>query len=147
MSDTDRHIDHWRAADNQCRVSGKLPLADGELLPAGALGDEPPDEDRLLEAIGSEGVSFERAYRRAVWGLWPRTRQVDVLVQAGTGSELAVQEMLVAADGASADALDMAGRIMSMGRSRARATLPVERGRCGLARCAVCSAVRLVVFA
>ena len=113
VSDTARYIDHWRAADGHCGAFGKLPLADDELLPAGALDDEPLDEDRLLEATGNEGVSFERAYRRAVLVLWPRTRRVDVLLQAGIGSALPALEMLVAADGASADALDMAERIVA----------------------------------
>jgi hypothetical protein len=113
VSDTDRYIDHWIAADGLGRAFGRLPLADGELLPAGALDDEPPDEDRLLEATGNEGISFERAYRRAALVLWPQARQVDVLLQAGVGSALPALEALLAADGASADALDMAEPIVA----------------------------------
>ena len=113
VSDTARYIDHWIAADGQGRAFGRLPLADGELLPAGALDDEPPDEDRLLEATGNEGVSFERAYRRAALILWPLARQVDVLLQAGVGSALAALEVLIAADGASAGALEMAERVVA----------------------------------
>ncbi len=113
VSDTDRYIDHWIAADGQGRTFGRLPLADFELLPAGALDDEQPDEDRLLEATGNEGVSFERAYRRAALILWPQARQVDVLLQAGVGSALPALEVLLAADGASAGALDMAERIVA----------------------------------
>lgn len=113
VSDTDRYIDHWIAADGQGRTFGRLPLEDGELLPAGALDDEPPDEDRLLEATGNEGVSFERAYRRAALILWPQARQVDVLLQAGVGSALPGLEVLLAADGASPDALDMVERIVA----------------------------------
>lgn len=113
VSDGDRYIDHWIAADGRVPTFGRLPLADGELLPAGALDDEPPDEDRLLEATGNEGVSFERAYRRAVLILWPQAWQVEVLLQAGVGTALPALEAMLAAQGASAGALDMAERILA----------------------------------
>jgi hypothetical protein len=115
ISDTARYIDHWVAAGDQRPALGRLPLGHGELLPAGALDDEPPDEDRLLESTGNEGVSFERAYRRAALILWPRARQIEVLLQAGVGAALPVLEAVLAADGASADspALDVAGRIVT----------------------------------
>ncbi len=138
VSDTDRYIDHWIAADGQGRAFGRLPLADGELLPAGALDDEPPDEDRLLEATGNEGVSFERAYRRTALVLWPRARQVDVLLQAGVGSALPALEVLLAADGASADALDMAERIVAHWSRQSRPRYVVGREgplRVGMLRC------------
>ncbi len=112
VSDGDRYIDHWVAADGDRPSFGRLPLQDGELLPADALDDEPPDEDRLLEATGNEGVSFERAYRRAVLVVWPRIRQVDVLLQAGVGAALPALEAMLATQGASAGALEMAERIV-----------------------------------
>ncbi len=115
ISDTARYIDHWVTIGDQRPALGRLPLGQGELLPAGALDDEPPDEDRLLESTGNEGVSFERAYRRAALILWPSARQIEVLLQAGVGAALPMLEELLAADGASADApaLDMAGRIVA----------------------------------
>ena len=115
ISDTARYIDHWVAVGDQRPSFGRLPLGHGELLPAGALDDEPPDEDRLLESTGNEGVSFERAYRRAALILWPRARQVEVLLQAGVGAALTMLEEVLAADSAGADslALDMAGRIVA----------------------------------
>jgi hypothetical protein len=115
ISDTARYIDHWVAAGDQRPALGRLPLGHGELLPAGALDDEPPDEDRLLESTGNEGVSFERAYRRAALILWPRAGEVEVLLQAGVGAALPMLEEVLAADGASAGslALDVAGRIVA----------------------------------
>lgn len=97
VSDTDRYIDSWFAAGDTRPALGRLPLGLGELLPAGALDDEPPDEDRLLESTGNEGVSFERAYRRAALILWPRARQMEVLLQAGVGSALPMLEEALAA--------------------------------------------------
>lgn len=140
VSDTDRYIDHWIATDGLGRAFGRLPLAEGELLPAGALDDVPPDEDRLLEATGNEGVSFERAYRRAALILWPRARQVDALLQAGVGSALPALEALLAADGASADALDMAERIVAHWSQQSRPRYVVERQgplRVAMVRCLV----------
>jgi hypothetical protein len=113
VSDAERYIDHWIGADGHAPTFGRLPLADGELLPAGALDDEPPDEERLLEATGNEGVSFERAYRRAVLVLWPRARQVEVLLQGGVGSALPALEAMLSAQGPSAGALDVAERIVA----------------------------------
>ncbi len=115
VSDIARYIDHWVAAGDQRPALGRLPLEHGELLPAGALDDDPPDEDRLLESTGNEGVSFERAYRRAALILWPRARQIEVLLQAGVGEALPMLEEVLAADGAGAGApaLDMAGRIVA----------------------------------
>jgi len=115
ISDAARYIDHWVAAGDQRPALGRVPLGHGELLPAGALDDEPPDEDRLLEATGNEGVSFERAYRRAALILWPRAGQVEVLLQAGVGAALPLLEAVLAADGASAGspALDVAERIVA----------------------------------
>ncbi|WP_171016108.1 2OG-Fe(II) oxygenase [Ramlibacter sp. 2FC] len=115
ISDTARYIDHWVAAGDQRPALGRLPLGHGELLPAGALDDEPPDEDRLLESTGNEGVSFERAYRRAALILWPRARQVEVLLQAGVDAALPLLEEVLAAEGVSAGApaLDLAERIVA----------------------------------
>lgn len=114
-SDTARYIDDLITPDGQRPAIGRVPLGHGELLPAGALDDEPPDEDRLLESTGNEGVSFERAYRRAALILWPQARQIEVLLQAGVGAALPMLEEALAADGGSADApaLDMAGRIVA----------------------------------
>ena len=115
ISDTTRYIDHWVAPGDQKPALGRLPLGPGELLPAGALDDEPPDEDRLLESTGNEGVSFERAYRRAALVLWPRARQVEVLLQAGVAAALPMLEEALAADAADAGAaaLDVAERIVA----------------------------------
>jgi predicted 2-oxoglutarate/Fe(II)-dependent dioxygenase YbiX len=127
VSDRDRYVDHWIAADSRLPAFGRLPLAHGELLPAGALDDEPPDEDRLLEATGNEGVSFERAYRRAVLVLWPRALQVDVLLQAGVGAALPALEATLAAQGASADALSAAERIIAHWSRQRHPRYPSDR--------------------
>ena len=62
---------------------GAIPLGDGELLPEGALDEEEPDEQRVSEATGNEGASFERSYRRAAIVVWDEWRYPDVLLQAG----------------------------------------------------------------
>jgi hypothetical protein len=82
------YIDHWLTAEDRAADFGRLPLGEGELLPAGALDGEPPDEQRVLEATGNEGASFERSYHRAVLVIWPRSRFVEVLLQAGARAAL-----------------------------------------------------------
>lgn len=88
VSDTSRFIDQWRNLDDQPVEFGPLPLEDGELLPDGALDSEKPDEQRLTEATGNEGATFQRSYHRAALVLWPRERFVDVLLQSGVGAAL-----------------------------------------------------------
>lgn len=88
VSDSWQYVDQWVDREG-CPVDfGPLPLADGELLPAGALDDEMPDDQRLLEASGNEGASFERAYHRAALVIWHRERYAEVLLQAGMGAVL-----------------------------------------------------------
>lgn len=99
VSDGSRHIDQWVNAQDQPVAYGQLPLEDGEALPAGALDDEHPDEQRLMEATGNEGASFERSYHRAALVIWPRERFAGVLIQAGVGAALPhLAERLAAGD-------------------------------------------------
>jgi hypothetical protein len=83
VSDAWHYVDHWVDGQNRSVDFGKLPLKENELLPAGALDDAAPDEQRLTEATGNEGASFERSYRRAALVMWPRNRSADVLLQGG----------------------------------------------------------------
>jgi 2OG-Fe(II) oxygenase superfamily len=88
VADGRAYIDNWLTLEDRTVDFGRLPLREGELLPAGALDDEAPDEQRLLEASGNEGVSFERAYHRAAIVLWPPSRFIDVLLQTGVHAAL-----------------------------------------------------------
>ena len=84
-----RHYgDQWRDLRDQPVEFGEIPLEPGELLPAGALDEEEPDEQRLMEASGNEGASFERSYHRAALVIWRRERYAEVLLQAGVQTAL-----------------------------------------------------------
>ena len=50
-------IDSWVDTQDRPVGFGKIPLAKGELLPAGSLDDEKPDTQRVSEATGNEGGS------------------------------------------------------------------------------------------
>jgi hypothetical protein len=103
VSDGSQHIDEWRNVQDQPVAYGKVPLEDGEVLPAGALDEEEPDEQRLTEATGNGGASFERAYHRAALVIWPSKRFASVLLQAGVGAALPhLAERLTAGDKAAA---------------------------------------------
>jgi hypothetical protein len=88
VSDSSSYLDQWVDAQDRRVDFGKLPLGEGELLPHGALDDEKPDEQRLTEATGNEGASFERSYHRAALVIWPREQFAGVLLQAGVGAAL-----------------------------------------------------------
>ncbi len=99
ISDASRHIDKWVNTQDQPVAYGRLPLEEGEVLPAGSLDDEDPDEQRLMEATGNEGASFERSYHRATLVIWPRERFAGVLIQAGVGAALPhLAERLIGGD-------------------------------------------------
>lgn len=88
VDDTWQYADEWRDTDDRIVEFGRIPLTAGELLPAGALDGEPPDEKRLTEASGNEGAAYERSYHRAALVLWRRNRTADVLLQAGVVAAL-----------------------------------------------------------
>ena len=74
-------LDGWVAADGTSPAFGRIPLKNGELLPADALDDAEPDEKRVREASGNEGIDIEQTYLIAALILWPRAKTVAVLAQ------------------------------------------------------------------
>ncbi|MCA8962585.1 MAG: 2OG-Fe(II) oxygenase, partial [Planctomycetes bacterium] len=84
--DASASIDEWRDTQDRSVDFGSIPLGRGELLPAGGLRNEKPDVQRVAEATGNEGGSFERAYHRAVIVLWPQSRYGEVLLQSGAAA-------------------------------------------------------------
>ena len=99
VTNNEWHIGEWHDTEDHPAAFGDVPLGEGEVLPAGALDGEKPDEQRLTEATGNEGASFERAYHRAALVLWPRERFADVLLQAGVAAALPYFAERVAACG------------------------------------------------
>ena len=96
VDDNWQYVDDWRGIDDRAVKFGRIPIAAGELLPAGALDGEPPDEKRLTEASGNEGATYERSYRRAALVLWRRDRTADVLLQSGVVAALPFLKRLAA---------------------------------------------------
>ena len=94
IDDSWQYVDEWRDAADQAVEFGRIPLAAGELVPAGALDDEPPDQKRLTEASGNEGATYERSYHRAALVLWPANRTIDVLLEGGVVATLAYLKRL-----------------------------------------------------
>jgi len=88
VSDWRHYVNQWRDLSDQSVEFGEIPLEPGELLPMGALDGEKPDRQRLMEASGNEGASFERSYHRAALVIWRRERYASVLLQAGVTAAL-----------------------------------------------------------
>jgi hypothetical protein len=113
VDDTWQYVDEWRDTDDRVLAFGRIPLAGHELLPAGALDGEPPDEKRLTEASGNEGATYERSYYRAALVLWRQNRTTDVLLQAGVVAALPYLKQLAACGKrAQPEAIAVADRIL-----------------------------------
>ena len=116
VSESHWRIGEWHDTDDHPVAFGDVPLGEGEVLPAGALDNEEPDEQRLLEATGNEGASFERAYHRAALVLWPRERFADVLLQAGVAAVLPYFAERVAACGGAVGATAQRKPVLAIAR-------------------------------
>ncbi|UIF88934.1 2OG-Fe(II) oxygenase [Cupriavidus sp. UYPR2.512] len=81
-------ISDWRQPDGSKPAITALPFEEDELCPPGSFDELEPDEQHFHEATGNEGATFERTYRRAAFVLWPRTRRLAVIHQAGLGVTL-----------------------------------------------------------
>ena len=113
VDDTWQYLDEWRDTEDRAVAFGRIPLAEGELLPAGALDEEPPDHKRLTEASGNEGASYERSYHRAALVLWPANRTVDVLLKGGVvGAVQYLKQLGVNGGKAQSKAVSVARRIV-----------------------------------
>ena len=115
IHDWRRFIDSWVDPHDKPVRFGELPLGVGELLPAGALDGEPPDELRVREATGNEGGSLERAYHRAAIVIWPAAGFAKVVLQGGVTSCVPYFAMLVREAGTRAEreqARDFAGMLL-----------------------------------
>lgn len=99
VCDGRHYVSQWRDLRDQPVEFGEIPLEPGELLPTGALDEEKPDEQRLMEASGNEGASFERSYHRAALVIWRRERYAEVLLQAGVAAALPYLKERIAACG------------------------------------------------
>ena len=86
VCETSQYLSNWITPSGEPADFGEIPLGPGELLPAGALDGEKPDSQRVTEATGNEGASFERSYHRAVVVLWPEQRYPEILLQSGARS-------------------------------------------------------------
>ena len=87
--DTDHWLDGWIGRDGSRPALERIPLLPGELLPRGALDGAAPDRQWLREATGNEGVTLQRAYRRAALVVWPRAKTLEVMASAGVGRAVA----------------------------------------------------------
>jgi hypothetical protein len=81
-------LSDWRSPDGAAAELGVFPVEEGELCPPDVFDEMEPDEQEFHEATGNEGVSFERSYRRAALVLWPGSRRLEVISQAGLAVSL-----------------------------------------------------------
>jgi hypothetical protein len=137
VDDAWKYVDEWRDTGDRAMEFGPIPLADGELLPDGALDGEAPDEKRLTEASGNEGASYERSWHRAALVLWRQDRYAEVLLQAGVVAALPYLRQLTAnGERARPDAVTLAKRMVKAwsGHSKGWDRYSIDLGRPGPAQ-------------
>jgi len=83
-------VSEWRRPDGQPSLLPTLPFSAHEFCPPESLEDMEPDDVEFHEATGNEGASFERTYHRAALVIWPRTRYLAIINQAGLSATLPV---------------------------------------------------------
>ncbi len=123
LYNSERWLGGWAGRDGRRPPFDDIPLEADELLPHGALDDAEPDEQRLHEASGNEGVSLERAYRRAAFVLWPRSKTLNIVASAGLdGAAAWVAEALDRNGGAADDRIrDLVSRLIDLWTSARKA--------------------------
>ena len=85
----------WSSADGNRPGWGEIPFEAGELCPPDVFEDIEADDQSFREATGNEGASFDRSYHRGAFVLWPRSRRLAVLNQAGLRTTLPALESRV----------------------------------------------------
>jgi len=93
--DGDASLGEWRCLDDSQFLLGALPVEDDEYAPPDAFEDMKPDEQHFHEATGNAGASFERTYVRAALVVWPSSRFLAVINQAGLSGTLPYLEDLL----------------------------------------------------
>ncbi|MDE0239761.1 MAG: hypothetical protein OXQ84_06125, partial [bacterium] len=114
LFDSRHWLDGWTAGDGGRPALGEIELMPGELLPHGALDGEAPDDEWLHEATGNEGVSLERAWRRAGLVLWPRSRTLTILAGPGIGGAVAWLAERIERGASRADIVRLASEIVGI---------------------------------
>lgn len=132
-------LSEWRRPDGAEAGFDDFPFTEDELCSPDAFAHLTPDEEHFHEATGNEGASFERAYRRAGFVLWPTARRLAVLNQAGLRTTLPYLEDLTARWETSGKSIpsplwreadELSGRMLrSWSRSSWRADDDPEAGR------------------
>ena len=89
VDDSSQWLDGWVDPAGGRPPFGEVGILPAELLPRGALDDVPPDEERVHEASGNAGVTIERAYRRAAFVLWPRSKTLAIVAGGGIDGAVA----------------------------------------------------------
>lgn len=105
-----RSLDGWMDRDGGRPPFGETPLPGTELLPAGALDDAEPDDQRVHEATGNEGMTIEQFYRRAAFVVWPQSKTLDIIRKGGI--EPAVSWVSEKFDGAGGNAGERIGDLV-----------------------------------
>ena len=83
-------VSEWRRPDGAPSNLPVLPFNEDEFCPPDAFSKIEPDEVQFSEVTGNAGASFERTYHSAALVIWPRSRYLAIVNQAGLGATLPV---------------------------------------------------------
>ncbi len=83
-------LSKWRSPDGSQPELPALPFYEQEFCPPETYEQMEPDDIEFQEATGNAGASFERIYRCAALVLWPYTKNLAMINQAGLEAALPV---------------------------------------------------------
>jgi len=83
-------VSDWRRPDGSEPELPTLPFAETECCPPDVFENLEFDDVQFHEATGNAGASFERTYHCAALVLWPHSRYLAIINQAGFSAALAV---------------------------------------------------------
>lgn len=86
-------ISQWRRPDGKPSLLPVLPFSADEFCPPDAFSEVEPDDVQFSEATGNEGASFERTYHSAALLIWPKSRYLAIINQAGIKQTLPILQV------------------------------------------------------
>ena len=111
--DWQQWLDSWVDPSGVLPALGSVPLGDLELLPVDCLDDAEPDEQRVHEASGNEGVDVTHLYHRAALVIWPWKDTLKIVAAGSIATALDRAELELQTPGRLLESVDGPAQLLA----------------------------------